>query len=246
VAAKKMAASAGRNETMVYAIEERGARALVESQYIRRNSGRWRDKNRKVGERHVDHELMIADIMVGIESACRSHGYVRFITEDEILLAAPEATQNRLYPFSLGETIEYNTRRDFRSNIADCVFALKIEDDPVPVFFFLEADTGTMTIRSRGKKAIEQSSVYRKYLIYYAWWQAGHHKTDFNMSNFRVLFATSTQSRVRELIAANKSVNDGPGSTMFLFSDRRSLLEHPSILEAPWINGRGETTNLLE
>ena len=87
--------------------------------------------------------------------------------------------------------------------------------------------------------------MFGKYLVYDAWWKADHHKTDFNMPTFRVLFVTSTPSRARELIAANKAIaNDG--TRLFMFIDRRSLLEHSNIIEAPWINGLGETTALLE
>jgi len=53
----------------------------------------WSEKNKRAGAIFLAHTLEIADFMVSLELACRAHGQITMIREEEILAAAPEETR---------------------------------------------------------------------------------------------------------------------------------------------------------
>lgn len=60
----------------------------------------------------------------------------------------------------------------------------------------------------------------------------------FNIKNFRVLTVTSTQERIENMIAANKEINNGEGSNLFLFTSQEAMETCESIFALQWRNGR--------
>ena len=46
----------------------------------------WGEKNHVIGRVYLEHALLVADVMVVIESACRKHHGVKLIHEDELAL----------------------------------------------------------------------------------------------------------------------------------------------------------------
>lgn len=233
----------GANHEMVYAIGDKGAAELLGCRHIRVNPGRWRDKNRQVSESHIDHELRVADVMVSIELTCRESGAIRLIRDDEILYRAPEATQDKPNPFQIGATLEDNPGKTHRTLTPDAVFGLHFTKEDEVAYFFLEVDRGTMPLR---RKSLTQSSIFKKFLIYYEWWQAQGHRTAFNMDAFRVLFVGEGHERTRNMLSLNALVRKDEGWRAFLFTDAPRLLSHANVLEAPWRNGKREITTLLE
>jgi hypothetical protein len=124
----------------------------------------------------------------------------------------------------------------------DRVFGLYLAGglpDRREMFFFLEADRGTMPVKRRG---LGRSSFFRKLLAYEATWQQGLHRSQLGLPNFRVLTVTTGRERVRHLVEAARSLNTGPG--LFLFADATGLATQ-DILTRAWINGRGEEVRLI-
>ena len=240
---KRLDCSSGNNHPMIYAIGDKGASELLKRRYIGYNPGRWRDKNREVKEHHINHELLVADVMVAVELACRKCGAIRLVREDEILYRAPAATQDKRNPFQIGATIEHNREKRYKTQTADALFGLHFLEEDEVAYFFLEADRATMPIRRR---TLGPSSIFKKFLIYYMWWQGKGHESAFNMSAFRVLFVTEGQERSRNMLAGNTAIRKDGGWTGFLFAHAPGLLSHTNILEAPWRNGKDELTKLTE
>ncbi|HXO42146.1 MAG TPA: hypothetical protein VN999_11885, partial [Thermoanaerobaculia bacterium] len=61
--------------------------------------------------------------------------------------------------------------------------------------------------------------------------------------NFRVLTVTTSEERVRNLLAACRSL--GSGRRLFLFADQAALRRGP-LLRHGWFSGRGEVVRLLD
>ena len=102
-----------------------------------------------------------------------------------------------------------------------------IEDGNDLLHFFLEADRSTM----------ENQRFLDKMKGYWQWWKEEGHKNKLNISVFRVLTATISESRKENLRQMTKKADDRQqGSDMFLFACNKNYnLEEPeSILKPIW------------
>ena len=241
--AKKREHLNGTNRPMVHALGDLGAQELYRRGLIRKNAGRWAEKNRAVGEAFIDHELLTADVLTAIEEGCRNSGKVRFIPPDEILARAPWETQEKQKPLQLGATVEYRGKTVSQRTMPDGMFAIEFLEDGDEALFFLEADRGTMP---QHRSDTLQSFIFKKFLLYYGWWQKQGHEKELGIENFRVLFVADTPQRSQNMFVASQAIREDGGWRGFLFAHKETLLTHPNILEAPWRNGKGEITNLLE
>ena len=109
------------------------------------------------------------------------------------------------------------------------------------LYFLVEAHTGQMPQR---RKTFNQTAVFLKYLIYLRTLKNKSHIKRFNINNFRVIFYTPVTAILKNMIDANKKVNDGLGSRLFLFTDQASFLENDP-LEMLWQNGRDDNPRPL-
>ena len=50
----------------------------------------WGEKNRGVGRIFLEHTLLVSDVMVSLELACRKHDGVRLLYEDELALRSEQ------------------------------------------------------------------------------------------------------------------------------------------------------------
>lgn len=215
----------GGSRHMVYGLGTKGA-ALLKQEF------RWSEKNRSVGRIFLEHALLVSDVMVTLELACRRHG-IRLLTERELAGkdARPFQWRVNLHGRNLGV-------------MPDRVFALEYPDQSGNrdrAIFFLEADRGTMPVI---RKNLLQTSFHRKLLAYEATWTQSIHRTRFGFHRFRVLTVTTSAARVKSLVNACSQLERGHG--LFLFADK-SVLEQPELLFAPiWRTGNpGETAALL-
>ena len=109
--------------------------------------------------------------------------------------------------------------------IPDQVFALEYADHNGKVqrvYFFLEADRGTMPVVRSG---LRQTSFYRKLLAYEATWTQKVHQRKLGIHRFRVLTVTTNAMRVTTLLEACSHLKRGHG--LFLFADRTVLEKDP-------------------
>ena len=233
---------AQRSEPMVYALGQRGAKELARSGGLRLGSIRWDTKNGSATRRFLRHALAVADVSVTFETACRMGNPATLIRQEEILAGLPSRTRALRLPFRWSLEVRHRGKAFHLGVEPDRVFGLRLANRPPDrreVFFFLEADRGTMPVRRRG---LGRSSFFRKLLAYEATWRQGIHRSHLGLPNFRVLTVTTSKERVRHLVEATRTLKTGSG--LFLFANSEGLMGQ-DILTRPWLNGRGEEVRLL-
>ena len=228
----------GGSHHIVYGL---GAKGAV---FLRRDLGpgfariHWGEKKRAVGRVFLEHALLVADVMVTIELACRRTG-IRLLTAHE--LAVLDKTTGKRRPFRWQVKISNRLKLGV---IPDYVFALEFKDrigTSKHAFFFLEADRATMPVM---RKKLSQTSFYRKLRAYEATWSQSVHQTRFGFNRFRVLSVTTSVERVKSLVSACSKLERGQG--LFLFADRTILEKPADMFSAAWQTGKGETVTLLD
>ena len=188
----------------------------------------WKQKS-NVGRLFLEHALLVSDIMVAVEVACRNHADIR------LLSPADFPVTNMREPFQWKVDIG---QRQKIGVIPDRVFGLEFNSRQF--WYCLEADRGTMPI-TRGN--LDQTSFERKLLAYAATWAQDLHRTRFGWQRFRVLTVTISSQRVQGIIAACQGLSHGHG--LFLFLEAAALAEHGDILNSLWQTSRPEKTTLL-
>ncbi len=232
-----------------YALYNKGDRILREEEALPRGRSDWKKKN-EITEMFARHELMVADIMVAIEEACRRRGNIRLIPPDEILRDASPPVRFNPKPFEMRVEFAFENRLHRRRVTPDMFFGLHFLDEPEgqnKAYFLLEADRGTESVFSRN---MNKATIFRKYLCYNEIFIKKIHTKNYLIKGFRVIFATTKKrSRVENMTKKNKLLNNGAGSRLFYFSQYHELIVHPAssdILDHPMINGYGETVRMID
>ena len=204
----------GGSRPMVYGLSNKGGKLLKQELGV---PAAWSEKNHDIGQVFLEHALLVSDVMVSIELACRKSGNVRLLYEDQLVL---ESKQN---PFQWH--VKVPDHRVTLGVVPDRVFALEFQDQTGQtqrIHFFLEADRGTMPVVRSG---LTQTSFYRKLLAYEATWAQKVHQRKLNIHRFRVLTVTTNAMRVKSLLDACSRLKRGHG--LFLFADRSVLEKDP-------------------
>ena len=211
---------------MAYGIGNKGAAVLKRELALPFHRLKWDQKNR-VHRIFLDHALLVSDVMVALDVACRRRRDIRLLTPEEAIL--PAATARKREPFQwkaeIGKGIACGV-------IPDRVFGLEVSEKSGRqnrCWYFLEADCGTMPV---SRHDLDQSSFYRKLLAYEATWRKNLHRTRLGFDRFRVLTVTRSPQRVEHLLEACSQLQRGQG--LFLFTDTSSLLAGDDILTIPW------------
>ncbi len=194
------------------------------------NPASWGEKNRAVGRMYLAHALLVSDVMVSLELACRQRG-IRLLHEDELNLPVEAPLHWRV-------KLRDGTKLGV---IPDRVFALEYADQNGQVqrvYYFLEADRGTMPVVRR---KLSQTSFYRKLLAYEATWANKVHQRHLGIPRFRVLTVTTSAARVKSLLDACSRLQRGHG--LFLFADESVLQKN--LLAPVWHCGNGSSLSAL-
>ena len=211
---------------MAYGIGNKGAALLKHELALPFHRLQWGQMNR-VGRIFLDHALLVSDVMVAFEVACRRRNQVRLLAPDEANL--PTATARKREPFQWTAEIAKGV---VCGVIPDRVFGLEASDASGRknrCWYFLEADCGTMPVTRRN---MDQSSFCRKLLAYEATWRKNLHRTRLGFDRFRVLTVTRSPERVEHLLEACSQLQRGQG--LFLFTDASSLLAGDDVLTKVW------------
>lgn len=247
------------HEETVYAIGNAGADLLSRRFGEPRPKVDWTAQNRSLTEKYAEHTLLISDVMISIEIACREREGVRFISPEEILSEyAPQTTRQEARrvggkPFLWSVPIVYKGWRGEKSIEPDRMFGIAFEDSNKDTeWFFLEADRGTMVVKPQTAH-LHKSSIFKKQIQYWASAvpapKENLYTKHFGIRDIRTLFVLATGARgdlrLNKCIEANKHFSNGQGTGLFLFTKIETLLEAPDILEARLISGRGEIRNLI-
>jgi hypothetical protein len=213
----------GGTSQMVYCLGRYGSSLLKAELGDMFRSVPWDKDNNSDKRVFLKHALLVSDIMVSIERACRARGIC--------LLLEPElAKGNRPFRWRI------NVEGQRLSVAPDRVFALDFAEPGGNIrrsFFFLEADRGTMPVI---RKTLSQTSLYRKVLAYKTTWSQLIHQKNFGFPRFRVLTVTTNAVRVNSLVDACAKLNSGRG--LFLFTDRTILNNPLNIFTHVWQTGK--------
>jgi len=220
----------GGTSEMVYCLGRHGASLLKMEFGEMFRSISWDEDDTSDRRVFLKHALLVSDIMVAVEFACRQSG-IRLLTEHDL------AKSNRPFRWKM------NVQGQKLTVAPDRVFAfeaLDVDGNSGRSYFFLEADRGTMPVT---RKTVSQSSFFRKLLSYEATWTQAIHEKQFGFSRFRVLTVTTSQERVRSLVEACSKLKTGHG--LFLFTDRAILEQPHNILSHVWQAGRSGQTGTV-
>ena len=190
---------------------------------------RPRHDNGNVKQLYLEHTLLVAEVMLAFEQACRAPGAPRLLTEADL---APG--ENPTAAFHWSSTVMHAGDRKRVGIVPDRTFALESPATGERVLYFIEADRATMPVTRR---TLHQSSFLRKLLAYEATWAQGVHRDRFKCDRFRVLTVTSSPQRALNLAAACDALTRGRG--LFLFTDADALRASPDVFSHPWRNAHG-------
>jgi len=213
---------------MAYGLGNIGAAWLKRDLSLPYHKLDWKRKNH-VGRVFLEHALLVSDIMVAVELACRNRKDVRLLAADDLNI--PKMREPFQWKVNIGKKC---------SVIPDRGFGLEFNGQRC--WYFLEADRATMPV-TRGN--LDQTSFFRKLLAYEKTWMQNIHRRDFGIHRFRVLTVTTNSERVQGMIAACQKLKQGRG--LFLFTDTENLQEQPDIFALRWQTVRnGEPVCLLD
>lgn len=173
------------------------------------------EKNREVGDRYIQHTLMISNFRVCLTLALRNMPDVNllFWTREN-----PQELKDYVY-------FREGVSQRKLSIVPDGFFG--IEDPKGKMYFFLEADRSTMT----------NTRFLNKMRAYWLWWKQGGQRKRFGIENFRVLTITRSKQRMGNLIKVTRQADDKQsGSYMFWFACEEdfSLTNPQSVLQNVW------------
>ena len=238
---------------MVYALAPRGAAALRDQgDDVARVD--WTEKNRRAGAVFIQHTLGIAHFLTTLELACRDTGGLAanglavcdadLIRQTDILAAAPEATRSARYPLRWTVRKMVDGQHRHLSVVPDALFGLRFEigNEQFETFFIFELDRGTIPIE---RASSDHRSIRRKLEAYYEGWRTRRHVEQLGFENVRVLFLTTSPTRVENMLATVDHITAGRGTGFFLFGDQVSLADR-NPLEFEWISGRHEKLRLTD
>jgi len=222
------------SKSIAYGLGNKGGLLLKQEIGLAVHPDSWGEKNHVIGRVYLEHALLVADVMMAIELACRKHGGIRLLYEDQL------AIHSERQPFQWRVKIQNGWKLGV---VPDRVFALEFPDangTSQRAYFFLEADRGTMPVTRR---TLSQTSFRRKLLAYEATWTQKIHQRHLGIHRFRVLTVTTSATRVKSLVEACSQLKCGHG--LFLFADKTIL--SGDIFSAAWQSGKqGEASGLLD
>src|SRR5580704_4573273 len=83
---------------LVYALGQRGARALRAHGHAINDRVDWTEKNKRSGAIFIEHTLAVAEFITGLEVGCRQRDDVELWNEEDVLALAPEPTRRAREP----------------------------------------------------------------------------------------------------------------------------------------------------
>ena len=215
---------------VIYETTEKARRVL--SEYGSPDGGHGEAMAR--GHRQFAHTLMACEVLASIELAAIADPNLRYISSQEILAKAPEATRNSLHPFR----IPCHQSGAVTFIVPDGLFGLEYLSDGKKSyrFFALEVDRATMPVTRTNR---DQTSYLAKLLAYRQVLAHQTYKAHLGLPNFFVLTATISEQHQQSTMSALQ--NETGGSTAFLFKvlrQRGALCEMSkpdlSIPRGPW------------
>lgn len=245
------------HEQAIYAIGNRGSDLMRERFGVPRPKVDWGAQNKTLTEHHVEHTLLISDILVRIELGCRARPGARFVDLTEIIERHASNRVKKKARSVGGKPIRWRVAVRSGEWQGDAYIEpdgmFGIEEAGKTSWFFLEADRASMSVIP-DNPCLDRSSIFKKMLQYWTSWSfkdvGGDNliKQSFGMADVRTLFVLSTEARgnirLERCLLANRYFQSGKGTGLFLFVKRETLLEATDILTAPLTSGTGKKKTL--
>ena len=231
------------NPALVYGLGLHGARLLAELGASVDGRLDWTTKNARVTTPFLAHTLEVAEVMLGIDAACRTEARVRLVDHHELLPLLPEATRTARDPFRCRVSVREPGVREpvVIGVVPDRLFSLAYPD-ATRHNFAVELDRATMDVRAATLKG--KSSFRRKLVGYAEAWRQRRHTKVWGFQSFRVLTVTPSATRIAHMQAAQHEVTDGAAPGLFLYATPGDLAAHGPLGPA-WVSGSGERVALL-
>lgn len=241
-------------KSFIYALGREGARFIADEDDLKIGTIDWTSKNRNVGERYIEHTLMVADFMLTIQKACEVSGKIEFISPAEIINNRPrKARKGPGLKWSVDIKHEYPgyKKKGVESAIPDGAFGLRFPNDQV-AYYFVEADRSKKPVK---RSDLRNSNFYAKMVRFFESFRqvdrdkrpGAVFKDEFGFRSATMLTLTISRGRIKNLIEAQKQIDpNNKGMKMFLFLPAKflSLDEPEKVLERVWINGQGDRVSL--
>ena len=217
----------GGSSQIVYYLDSEGAKLLAARGTLSYGRLDWLQRHAK--NESVEHGLMISEFLTKLELSCQPHEDIHFIP--------PFEAKSRI----LGKPkhLSWNVQAEFKSAVQkigivpDEVFGLQLQNQE-PIFFFFEADRGTVPISTRN---MFRTSMAKKLVGYHATMETGLLRDKWQLPFFKVITLTSSQKRLKNLLDINRQFNEGRGSGLFLFLDQESFRISEDLLNTKFESG---------
>jgi len=161
------------------------------------------------------HALMVSEALIRIEAECRVRGE-RFISENVILSRIKGPTAQRRIQWRV--TVKIESANEHIGIIPDAAFAIdRVETNGVSrrLYYFLEADRGTMPIN---RKSLRLSSIRRKALAYLRTRKTRSLQESHGIPGFQVLFVAHSHERLLRMKEVCDNAKGGHHTSLFVFT----------------------------
>lgn len=225
----------------IYGLTRKGARLLGQHGYpVRRSLLDGIDKERGAGWRFVEHTVSITEFFVQLETAARARQDVRILDRDELLDDA--RSSNRERQPRIKATIQLGGALRTNTIIPDALFGLRFNDEEES-YFALEIDRGEMPVER--SHDLYRTYYAKKMLTYYEASRQQRYLHDLGINAVRVATVTTTPERIEQMLEALTDITDGRGSSMFLFTDERTLAAS-NPLDVQWMTGKRDLVRITD
>ena len=223
--------NAGANaRRLVYELDNKGADEL---------QNRSLACSRKKYLRNFAHELMACTIAASFEIGAKANPHIRIIGWRQ-LIDSPQmpATAKQLVNPQAIPFIRDGRQEEIASDWHPFVIERNLESKSYIFVFGLEADCGTEPVDTADS---ERTAIRNKFIAYLTALEQDVPRRHFGATTFMLPFITTTESRMRSMIAVLERLRAGPLAKRFLFKHIPSFtsFEKPApatghILTKPW------------
>lgn len=217
----------GGSSEIVHGLGKKGAKLLAARGTLEFGRLDWLQRHSK--NESIEHALMISSFLTELELSCRNYEHIRFISPFEakgIILGQPKHLAWKIQTSFKGTTHNIGI-------VPDEVFGLQMERQE-PIYFFFEADRGTVPISSRN---MFRTSMAKKLVGYQATMESRLLRDKWDLPFFKVITLTSSRKRMEHLLKVANQFNHGRGSGLFLFVDQESFSNSDDILMTEFVSG---------
>ena len=225
------------NTPIVHAIENQGYDCLIRKRNYPPNPTSFNKRNRRNKPFFIQHQNSVANFGACLEVATKKNQNTQ--------LEKLEMRNIKNYSFKTQQ------KKLKITTIPDAFFSIQHinqRKEKTTSNFFVEIDRGTESINP--KKINNRSTIAKKMTGYWKAHKQGLFKEKFNLSNARILFITTSDQRIDNMIALNKEIDDlKKGSRLFYFTtlENFDLKNTDKVLDKIWRNGRDdEKLSLIE